>query len=205
MATIYACQAKGSRVRANRHLIHDSSRDLQEDVVPSVEHGSSTLPPQLAVPLTPPPLPLLTPLSPVAQWGARTALTVSLPNYKRASNTSSHCIILIGVTIIECVHQYMDEPNHLDTFENSNNINRRKVVFTRIDANLPQLQDLPIFQYKDLMLFSFGPFQVRQARSYYGEHNYRYVKMEYTTWMCVQSWNIHMKWMHWMVEITRIY
>lgn len=43
-------------------------------------------------------------------------------------------------------------------------------MFTCIDGNLPQLNNFPVFTYNDLILFALGPYQVKQARSYFGEH-----------------------------------
>ncbi|KAJ8708905.1 hypothetical protein PYW07_013509 [Mythimna separata] len=72
--------------------------------------------------------------------------------------------------IIQRALRYMDEPNHLGQFINDFNINRRRVMFSRIDGNLPQLNNFPVFTYNDLILFALGPYQVKQARSYFGEH-----------------------------------
>ncbi|XP_045449482.1 uncharacterized protein LOC123658044 [Melitaea cinxia] len=72
--------------------------------------------------------------------------------------------------IIQRALRYMDEPNHLGQFIIDYNINRRRAMFTRIDSNLPQLNNFPLFTYNDLILFALGPYQVKQARSYFGEH-----------------------------------
>lgn len=64
----------------------------------------------------------------------------------------------------------MDEPNHLGQFILDHNINRRRVMFTSIDGNLPQLNNFPVFSYNNLILFALGPYQVKQARSFFGEH-----------------------------------
>lgn len=72
--------------------------------------------------------------------------------------------------IIQRALRYMNEPNHLGEFIIANNLNRYRAIFTRIDGNLPQLENFPRFSYNQLLLFALGPYQVKQARSYYGEH-----------------------------------
>ena len=72
--------------------------------------------------------------------------------------------------IIRRVAQYMDQPNHLGTFVRENNLNRQRSMFLRVDGNLPQLENFPILDHNQLLLIALGPYQVKQARSYYGEH-----------------------------------
>lgn len=43
-------------------------------------------------------------------------------------------------------------------------------MFSTIDANIPDLAIFPQFTHMQLMLVSLGPSQVKEARSYYGEH-----------------------------------
>lgn len=43
-------------------------------------------------------------------------------------------------------------------------------MFSRIDANIPDFKSFPQFTHEQLMLVSLGHYQVKQARSYYGEH-----------------------------------
>lgn len=49
--------------------------------------------------------------------------------------------------IIQRALRYMDEPNHLGQFIIDYTVNRRRVMFTRIDGNLPQLNNFPVFTY----------------------------------------------------------
>lgn len=72
--------------------------------------------------------------------------------------------------IIRRVERHMNLPNHLATFVRDNNLNRLRSIFLRVDGNLPQLQNFPVFEHNELLLLALGPYQVKQARSYYGEH-----------------------------------
>lgn len=72
--------------------------------------------------------------------------------------------------IISRALRFLNEPNHLARFVQEFNLNRRRTMFSRIDGNLPQLQQFPILTYSELILIALGPYQVKQARSYYGEH-----------------------------------
>lgn len=72
--------------------------------------------------------------------------------------------------IISRALHFYNEPNYLAQFVQENNLNRRRTMFSRIDGNLPQLQQFPILSLSDLTLIALGPYQIKQARSYYGEH-----------------------------------
>lgn len=64
----------------------------------------------------------------------------------------------------------MDERNYLGEFVNDHNLNKRRVMFTRIDGNLPQLENFPRLSHDQLLLIALGPYQIKQSRSCYGEH-----------------------------------
>lgn len=72
--------------------------------------------------------------------------------------------------IIERALRYQHTPNYLAEFVTNYNLNRRSVMFRRIDGKFPQLNIFPVFSYSELIIFALGPYQVKQARSYYGEH-----------------------------------
>ncbi|RVE41952.1 hypothetical protein evm_013392 [Chilo suppressalis] len=72
--------------------------------------------------------------------------------------------------IIERVEQFMEQPNRLGILVRENNLNRQRSIFSRVDGNLPQLQNSPVLEYSQLILLALGPYQVKQARSYYGGH-----------------------------------
>ncbi|KAL0879449.1 hypothetical protein ABMA27_003200 [Loxostege sticticalis] len=56
--------------------------------------------------------------------------------------------------ILQLINRYMHVDNRLSTYVISNNLNRRRAQFQPID----------------LILVSLGTYQIKQARSYYGEH-----------------------------------
>uniref|UniRef100_A0A2H1VI07 SFRICE_033666 n=1 Tax=Spodoptera frugiperda TaxID=7108 RepID=A0A2H1VI07_SPOFR len=72
--------------------------------------------------------------------------------------------------IIQRVVRFMDQPNSLGIFVRENNLNRQRSMSLRVDGNLPQLEHFPILDYSQLILMALGPYQVKRARSYYGEH-----------------------------------
>lgn len=61
-------------------------------------------------------------------------------------------------------------PNRLSDHIIEQNVNRRRANFVSIDGQLPQLNVFPVMEMRDLILFSLGTYQIKQARSYYGEH-----------------------------------
>ena len=61
-------------------------------------------------------------------------------------------------------------PNLLGDLIISNRINRYRAIFQRIDAHLPELDIFPEMTMSDLVIFGLGVYQIKQARSYYGEH-----------------------------------
>jgi hypothetical protein len=60
--------------------------------------------------------------------------------------------------------------NLLGEYVIANNLNRRRADFENMNAEVPGMDDFPILSADDLIIFSLGPYQVQQARSYYGEH-----------------------------------
>lgn len=93
----------------------------------------------------------------------------------------------IGTTLINKFHKLIENPdnadeiaqiattrlnlpNYLGQFVQNYNLNRRRVLFRNIDANLPALNTFPQLNINELKLISLGPYQVKHARSYYGEH-----------------------------------
>ncbi|KAF9797854.1 hypothetical protein SFRURICE_001457 [Spodoptera frugiperda] len=61
-------------------------------------------------------------------------------------------------------------PNTLADYVIEGNINRHRVNFVSLDGQLPHLDVFPVMEMRDLILFSLGIYQIKQARSYYGEH-----------------------------------
>ncbi|KAJ8708930.1 hypothetical protein PYW07_013534 [Mythimna separata] len=72
--------------------------------------------------------------------------------------------------ILEIInHQNMHINNTLADFVNQNNLNRRRTDFLSIDVNIHNVS-FPRLEYSDLILIACGTYQLKQARSYYGEH-----------------------------------
>uniref|UniRef100_A0A1E1WJE0 SWIM-type domain-containing protein n=1 Tax=Pectinophora gossypiella TaxID=13191 RepID=A0A1E1WJE0_PECGO len=71
--------------------------------------------------------------------------------------------------IINDIYLKHDAPNYLCEFVIQNNLNQRRAAFQAINSS-EGFQQFPILSYEDLLIMSLGPYQVTQARSYYGEH-----------------------------------
>lgn len=93
----------------------------------------------------------------------------------------------IAAALINAYHKVIDDNIHAQTFLNiinerlnltniladiviRHNYNRRRVQFRSLSADVPELNDFPRLTEEDLVLFSLGIYQIKQARSYYGEH-----------------------------------
>lgn len=73
--------------------------------------------------------------------------------------------------ILDRAMQRLNLPNYLGDYVLDHQLNRRRASFIRIDdARLPQINIFPVMEMSDLILFSLGVYQIKQARSYYGEH-----------------------------------
>ena len=72
--------------------------------------------------------------------------------------------------ILEIIHERMGLINNLANMVESLNMNRRSSHFENICADQNNISFFPTLEYRDLILFALGTYQIRQARSYYGEH-----------------------------------
>ncbi|KAF9424317.1 hypothetical protein HW555_000456, partial [Spodoptera exigua] len=73
--------------------------------------------------------------------------------------------------ILDRAMQRLNLPNYLGDYVLEHQLNRRQASFIRIDdARLPQINIFPVMEMSDLIFFSIGVYQIKQARSYYGEH-----------------------------------
>lgn len=72
--------------------------------------------------------------------------------------------------ILNRAQERLNMPNHLADHVIMHQLNRRRANFVRINAQIPQLNMFPTMEMSDLILFSLGTYQIKQARSYYGEH-----------------------------------
>ncbi|XP_028165896.1 uncharacterized protein LOC114356746 [Ostrinia furnacalis] len=93
----------------------------------------------------------------------------------------------IGCALLNKFHVAIDDPpealeyvaiaknrlfleNHLASYVENENLNRRRAIFQTIDGNHPHLVRFPKLLITDLKRFALGTYQLKQARSYYGEH-----------------------------------
>ncbi|KAJ8709372.1 hypothetical protein PYW07_009198 [Mythimna separata] len=72
--------------------------------------------------------------------------------------------------ILEIIREWMNLPNNLANMVEALNMNRRTSQFRSITADRDNVLCFPTLEYRDLILFALGTYQIRQARSYYGEH-----------------------------------
>ncbi|XP_023940272.2 uncharacterized protein LOC112047391 [Bicyclus anynana] len=71
--------------------------------------------------------------------------------------------------IITIIRQNMLLENNLAIMVEALNMNRRSSNFINITADRNNIS-FPELEYRDLILVALGTYQIRQARSYYGEH-----------------------------------
>ncbi|XP_047025748.1 uncharacterized protein LOC124634289 [Helicoverpa zea] len=71
---------------------------------------------------------------------------------------------------VQIAQARLNSSNYLGEFIRRDNINRRRTVFQNIDSNAPHLDHFPRLTLDDLRRFALGSYQLKQARSYYGEH-----------------------------------
>lgn len=72
--------------------------------------------------------------------------------------------------IIEQINMNMNKDNELAHFIIRNDYNRRRANFHEITVHNDNLNDFPQLTYNELILIALGTYQLKQARSYYGEH-----------------------------------
>ncbi|XP_045778261.1 uncharacterized protein LOC123876146 isoform X1 [Maniola jurtina] len=73
--------------------------------------------------------------------------------------------------ILQIINENMYRENRLANYVVENNLNRRRLEFRATPVNsINVLTDFPRLTYSELILVSLGTYQIKQARSYYGEH-----------------------------------
>ncbi|KPJ07452.1 hypothetical protein RR48_08465 [Papilio machaon] len=72
--------------------------------------------------------------------------------------------------ILEVIRERRNLTNNLANMVQQTNMNRRTTQFQSITADRNNLLYFPRLDYSELILFALGTYQIRQARSYYGEH-----------------------------------
>lgn len=108
-------------------------------------------------------------------------------DYFNSTLRNLHTDFKIGAALMNCFHQpiadnvnaeaivniiiqKMNVPNYLWQYVNEQNLNRQRVAFTRIDANLPHLEEFPQLSESDITTFALGSYHLKLAKSYCGEH-----------------------------------
>ncbi|XP_063829743.1 uncharacterized protein LOC135080779 [Ostrinia nubilalis] len=72
--------------------------------------------------------------------------------------------------IVSVIQEKIFTNNTLAEFVETNNLNRKRANFESITVQINNLNNFPQLEYSDLILISLGVYQIKQARSYYGEH-----------------------------------
>ncbi|KAJ8720558.1 hypothetical protein PYW08_006023 [Mythimna loreyi] len=72
--------------------------------------------------------------------------------------------------ILKIIRERMNLENNLANMFNALNMNRRTSQFQSINADRSNVLYFPTLEYRDLILFALGTYQIRQASSCYGEH-----------------------------------
>lgn len=75
-----------------------------------------------------------------------------------------------ALLIINRALSRLEMPNLLAMSVINGRFNRDRTNFVSINAQLPELHVFPVMQTADLILFGLGIYQIKQAKSYYGEH-----------------------------------
>lgn len=71
--------------------------------------------------------------------------------------------------IVSVIQERIFEENYLADFVELHNLNRKRAQYRSITVEINNI-DFPRMEYEDLILISLGIYQIKQARSYYGEH-----------------------------------
>ncbi|CAK1598067.1 unnamed protein product [Parnassius mnemosyne] len=72
--------------------------------------------------------------------------------------------------IVSVIQEKLFTENTLADFIEIHNLNRKRAQFESMTVQINNLNNFPQLEYNDLILISLGIYQIKQARSYYGEH-----------------------------------
>lgn len=72
--------------------------------------------------------------------------------------------------MLNIIRERMHIQNNLFSMVEDTNMNRRSSNFINMTADANNLITFPRMEINELILFALGTYQMRQARSYYGEH-----------------------------------
>lgn len=75
-----------------------------------------------------------------------------------------------AVDFLQIIQERFNMPNRLSELVNQHNYNRRRAQFQPMSVDMAEFNDFPRLTEEDLVLFGLGVYQMKQARSYYGEH-----------------------------------
>lgn len=75
-----------------------------------------------------------------------------------------------ALDILQIVNANMYVENRLGDYVIHNHLNRRRAHFQNINVDDNNLVDFPHLTYSEMILIACGTYQLKQARSYYGEH-----------------------------------
>lgn len=73
-------------------------------------------------------------------------------------------------SLLELALNKLNTPNYLGDFVKEQNLNRARAAFLRINGQIPSLDNFPLLNLEELRKISLGNYQIKQARSYCGEH-----------------------------------
>lgn len=68
------------------------------------------------------------------------------------------------------INEKINSPNLLFDYVTMKNLNRQRVAFIRMKANLPHLEDFPQLSEDDIIMISLGTYQLKLAKSYVSEN-----------------------------------
>ncbi|CAH2095644.1 unnamed protein product [Euphydryas editha] len=74
-----------------------------------------------------------------------------------------------AIEMLNIINERLHFANNLANMVDTTNMNRRSANFNNITAEADNIF-FPRLEYKELILFAVGTYQIRQAHSYYGEH-----------------------------------
>lgn len=72
--------------------------------------------------------------------------------------------------IITIINERIHFENHLAEYVIRKNLNRQRVVFTSMAANVPDFEDVPRLEEEHLILIALGTYHIKIASSYCAEH-----------------------------------
>lgn len=84
----------------------------------------------------------------------------------------------LATEFLQIIRTHMNEPNLLHNYVEGKNLNRQRVNFVTMDANMPQFEEFPQLTDDDIILFALGTYHIKLAKSYCAEH-FRYGIYEY--------------------------